>query len=278
MPKTASQLEIDPFLSLLVIGPSGVGKTFLASTAPKPIYFIVSDDESKLDSALHHDKSFKYDLASSTDGNKLIAQFEACIHEARRGVASGEYKSVVWDTISTFADYLVNAELEATDKGNGPDGRQAYGSFARRIINCVGRFLSLRCHRIVMSHYYEPAKEIDGQKKKEGDGILPGIAGAARQKIPGMFHDVVCLKKIAGSEERELLTRVSGVYGPKMNGLPGVESVEADLSKLVARLAAVQGRKVAPATKPPLKAAPAPVKPVAKPAVRPTGVVSGVRR
>ena len=258
MPKTASQLEIDPFLSLLVIAPSGAGKTFLAGTAPKPIYFIVSDDESKLDSALHNDKSFAYDLANSADGNKLIAQFEACIHEARTGVAAGKYKSVVWDTISSFADYLVNAELEATDKGNGPDGRQAYGNFNRRIVNCVGRFLSLRCHRVVMAHYFEPSKEIEGQKKKEGDGILPGIAGAARQKIPGMFHDVVFLKKISGSEDRELLTRVSGVYGPRMNGLPGVESVPADLAGLVERLSAVQDRKAPKQPSAPQKVAPKP--------------------
>ena len=266
MPKSASQLEADPFLSLLVIGPSGSGKTHLLGTAPKPIYVICSDDVSKLDSALANDKTFVYDEVSSTDGQKLIAQFEAAIHEARRGIEAGKYKTVVWDTITVFADYLVNAELEATDKGNGPDGRQAYGSFARRILNCVGRFLSLKAHRVVLAHYYEPSKEIDGQMKKQGDGILPGIAGAAREKIPGKFHDVVFLKKIAGSEERELLTRVSGVYGPRMNGLPGVESVPADLTALVARLsaAAKQPQKAAPAAKPALKTA---VKPAAKPVV-----------
>jgi hypothetical protein len=268
MPKTASQLETDPFLSLLVIGPSGVGKTHLGGTAPKPIYFIVSDDESKLDSALNTDKSFAYDLVNSTDGNKLIAQFEAAIHEARRGITASEYSSVVWDTISTFSDYLVNAELEATDKGNGPDGRQAYGNFNRRIINCVGRFLSLKCHRIVMAHYFEPSKEIEGQKKKEGDGILPGVAGAARQKIPGMFHDVVFMRKISGSEERELLTRISGVYGPRMNGLPGVESVKADIAGLVERLYGVKERKDSAAPKappkPPLRVTAAPLKAVAK--------------
>src|ERR1700690_57169 len=265
MPKTAAQLEIAPFLSLLVIGPSGSGKTHLLGTAPKPIYILCSDDESKLDPAINTDKGFKYDLVDSTDGNKLLNQFEAAIHEARRGITAGDYKSIVWDTISTFSDYLVNAELDATDKGNGPDGRQAYGSFNRRIINCVGRFLSLKAHRIVLAHYSEPSKEIEGQAKKEGDGILPGIPGKARQQIPGKFHDVVFLKKIAGSDERELLTRVSGVYGPRMNGLPGVESVPADLSALVARLAAIRAGKPMPATKPAGKPSGAPPKPAAAP-------------
>lgn len=270
MPKSASQLELDPFLSLLVIGPSGSGKTRLISTAPKPVYVFCSDDESKLDSASDVDKTFFYDMVDSTDGGKLLSQFESAINEARTGIAAGKYKTVVWDTITVFSDNLVNAELNATDKGNGPDGRQAYGSFARRMLNCVGRFLSLKAHRVVLAHYYEPSKEIDGQLKKQGEGILPGIAGATREKIPGKFHDVVFLKKIAGSEERELLTRVSGVYGPRMNGLPGVSSVPADLTKLVERLA---GAKKEP--KSPLKAAPAPLRAVHKPAPKPA---AGVRR
>jgi hypothetical protein len=276
MPKSATQLELDPFLSLLVISPSGGGKTFLLGTAPKLIYVFCSDDPSKLDSAFANDKTFVYDEVNHSDGTKLLAQFEAALNEARRGIEAGKYKSVIWDTITMFSATLLNAELDATDNGNGPDGRQAYQTYGRRMINCVSRFLSLKCHRIVMAHYQEQSKPIDGQLKKEGEGILPGIAGTIRQTIPGMFHDVVYLKKRLEGEERDLCLSMSGVYGPRFVGLPGVEKVPADLSALVSKVAAKREGKPLAA-----KVAPKPVVPLralAAKSVPPKTAASAVRR
>jgi AAA domain len=268
---SAAQLEADPFLSLLVIAPAGGGKTRLAATAPKPIFVFCSDDVSKLDSATAVDKTFWYEAVNHSEGSKLLAEFESALAKARRGVEAGEYKTVVWDTITMFSMILLNAELDATDKGHGADGRQAYQTYGRRMINCVSRFLSLKCHRVAMAHYQPQSKEIDGQLKKEGEGILPGIAGGARQTIPGMFHDVVYLKKRMESEERDLCLSIAGVYGPKFVGLPGVEKVPADLSALVARVAAKKNGKAAtPVKAPPPKIAVAPKAPLK--------AVSAVRR
>jgi hypothetical protein len=270
MPKSAAQLEADPFLSLLVISPSGGGKTFLLGTAPKPIYVFCSDDPTKLDSAFANDKTFVYDTVNHSKGVTLLAEFETALNEARRGVSAGKYKTVVWDTLTMFAAILLNAELDATDKGNGADGRQAYQTYNRRLMNCVSRFLSLECHRVVMAHYTPPSKEIDGQLKKEGEGILPGVAGSIRSQLPGMFHDVAFLRKQMESEERELCLSIKGVTGPRFVGLPGVEKVPPDLTALVKRVADVRSGKVvparpvkAPAAKAPVAQAKAPVRPVA---------------
>jgi hypothetical protein len=274
MPKSAAQLEADPFLSLLVISPSGGGKTFLLGTAPKPIYVFCSDDPTKLDSAFANDKTFVYDTVNHSKGVTLLAEFETALNEARRGIAAGKYKTVVWDTLTMFAAILLNAELDATDKGNGADGRQAYQTYNRRLMNCVSRFLSLECHRVVMAHYSPPSKEIDGQLKKEGEGIMPGVAGSIRSQLPGMFHDVAFLRKQMESEERELCLSIKGVTGPRFVGLPGVEKVPPDLTALVKRVADVRSGKVVPAR---------PVKPAAKPAVVPAKapvrpVAAAVRR
>ena len=270
MPKSAAQLELDPFLSLLVISPSGGGKTRLTATAPKPIYVFCSDDPTKLDSATALDRTFVYDEINHSDGSKLLAQFESAIAEARRGIEAGKYKTVVWDTITMFAAILLNAELDATDKGNGADGRQAYQTYNRRLMNCTSRFLSLRCHRVVMAHYTPPSKEIDGQLKKEGEGILPGIAGSVRSQLPGMFHDVAFLRKQLESEERDLCLSIKGVTGPKFIGLPGVEKVAPDLTALVKMVADMKkGKLVTP------KAATKAVVPIR---TAPKSAVSAVRR
>jgi hypothetical protein len=276
---SAAQLEADPFLSLLVISPSGGGKTRLAATAPKPIMVFCSDDASKLDSAMEVDKTFWYELVNHSEGKKLLDEFELAIAKARRGIEKGEYRTVVWDTITMFSAILLNAELDATDKGNGADGRQAYQTYGRRMINCVSRFLSLKCHRVVMAHYYPQPKEIDGQLRKEGEGILPGIAGSIRAQIPGMFHDVAYLKKAVDSEERELCLSMKGVTGPRFVGLPGVEKVAPDITALLARVAAKKSGKSMPMAK---AVAPKPVVPLRAPAARsappPKTAASAVRR
>jgi AAA domain len=270
MPKAAADLALDPFLSLLVISPSGGGKTRLMGTAPKPIYVFCSDDPSKLDSAFVNDRTFSYDEVNHTDGSKLLMQFETAIAEARRGIEAGKYASIVWDTITMFSNALLNAELNASDDGKGADGRRAYDNYGRRMINCVSRFLSLKANRIVMAHFYEQSKEMDGQLKKHGEGILPGIAGKARQVVPGMFHDVVFLRKKADSDERELALSISGVYGPRFVGLPGVEKVPADLTALLAQVREPRSSKAAKAA-PPAPAAKVPAKPAlaAKPSPAP---------
>jgi hypothetical protein len=274
---SAAQLEADPFLSLLVIGASGSGKTRLFATAPKPIFVFCSDDASKLDSATSIDRTFWYENVNHSEGGKLLAEFESAIAKVRREIEAGKCQTAVWDTITMFAATLLNAELDATDKGNGADGRQAYQTYGRRMINCVSRFLSLKCHRVVMAHYHEQAKEIDGQLKKTGEGILPGIAGSIRNQIPGMFHDVAYLRKHLESEERELCLSIKGVTGPRFVGLPGVEKVPADLSALVSRVAAKkEGKPAATAKAPPPKV---PLRaPAAKSVPPKPAVASGVRR
>lgn len=249
MPKSAADLASDEFLSLLVLAPPGAGKTRLAGTAPDPIYFMCSDDESKLDSALNTNRSFSYDLVNAVD-KALYQQFDTALAEARRGVEAGRYKTVVWDTLSMFAFNCCSYELESSGgAGRDENSRTAYDVYNRRLRNCIGRFLNLRCHRVAMSHDYtegDSAPTHPGQTAKTGQGIIPNVPGSIRKIIPGFFHDVVYLKLKTGSIERELLTSLKGVYGPKMNGLPGVESVPADLSALVARLAAAKAKPSQP--------------------------------
>jgi hypothetical protein len=231
MPIESKDIPGRAHMSLLVIGPGRIGKTQLISTAIGKSYVFCSDEESKLDSAVRNKAVFAYDRVDSTDGSKLLNQFEAAIKEARRGIEADEYQTVVWDTLSMFCTLLVHAELKATENAEGdPDGRRAYSNSNRRIWSCVNRFLQLQAHRVVLSHEYEAATKMDGQLVKRGEGILPNVDGSVRNKIPAMFVDVVYMAKEAGSEERRLHCSMRGVYGPGSNTYPGFEKVPADLS------------------------------------------------
>jgi hypothetical protein len=263
MPRLASQLAERDRLCLLVIGPARIGKTSLISTCPGPVYVICSDDEKKLSSAAQIDPNFAYDVVNNTDGKKLLSEWEAAYLEASSGVKQNRYQTVVWDTISLFASTLIEAELAATDQGNGPNGRVAYDVFARRLLSLTGRLINLPCHLVVLSHDAKVSAEISGQIKKSGDGILPAIVGRSRDALPSLFHDVVYMAKKRGSEERVFHTSISGVFGPGCNNLPGVETIPADVGKMWERI--VKGRKggqgVSKGPAPPIRAlAPALVK------------------
>ena len=235
MPISAKDLPSSDFLKMLVLGPPRIGKTRLLATAPMPAYVICSDDESKLDSATRVTKDFEYDPVNSTDGPRLLGQMESALKCATAGIAAGKYKSIFWDTLSSFADYLITAELAASvsPKTGEENPMVAYPSFERRIRNYVGRFLQLKAHTVVLCHHFNESKALDGQLAKEGDGIVPGIPGKARTKIGGMFRDVVYLQKGPGSEDRVLVCSMKGVWGPGSNTLPGRESVPADLTEFL---------------------------------------------
>jgi hypothetical protein len=230
MPLAAKDLQPSKYLKMLVLGPARIGKTRLLATAPMPAYVICSDDESKLDSATSQTTDFEYDLVNDTRGPQLLSQMEIAIRSAQAGVTAGKYKTVIWDTLSTFATYLLAAELMAA----GDNAMTAFPSYGRRLISYLGRLIAIPAHIVVLSHDAEHSKELPGQLRKQGEGIVPNIEGGVRTRIAGMFRDTVYLqKKGGGSDERILVCSIKGVWGPGSNTLPGVESVPADLSNFL---------------------------------------------
>ena len=239
MPKFASDAKAFDFLRLLVLGPPKIGKTqTIISTAPKPVYVILSDDEAALRPAARvcGPKDFAYDEVNSTRGDVLLRQAEAAWKEASEGAKAGRYKTVVWDTLTSFATYLINAELAASvnDKGNEVP-QTAYPHYSRRLQNYVGRLVSsaIPAHVIVIAHDQKDSKELPGQMAKHGQGIVPGVEGSVRGQIARYFQDVVYLekRKTTTSESRVFVTNIDGVYGIGCRSLPGYEEVPADVAE-----------------------------------------------
>jgi hypothetical protein len=209
-----------PFLRLLVLGPPKIGKTRTCIvTAPGPVYVINSDDTEALPdggalapAASVPEAVFSSDVVPGTD----LQAMQKALAEAKRGAKAGEYKTVVWDTITLFASRLKDlCESHATTKGGEVDGP---------------------AHVIVTAHLYEkPAGE-----GRTGDALLPHVAGQSQSMVPARFQDVVLLAW--DKQERVFFTHLKGVYGLGSRSLPGVEKVPADIGKL---LEAIQERKAA---------------------------------
>lgn len=218
-----------------------MGKTTLISTAPRPIYVIASDPLNKLDSAGTGPEGMEgifFDGCNAERGDVLESQFDKCHQEAKRGVAAGEYKTVVWDTLTSFAMLMIQWELEQSDKnGKGSDSRRATERYNSTITSAILRLAKLPCHVLVLAHDYPsgPGK-IEGQMDKRGVGIVPNIYGSIRGWVSGQFRDVgyltTTVKGTAGSP-RVIKWSVDGCYGIGSNSRPGVEDSPADVTEFL---------------------------------------------
>lgn len=229
MPQPASAISRDKHLRLLVMGPPKCGKTTsIVSTAPGPVYVINCDkSKSALQGAARRTKNFEWDLVRSD------RDMSEALKNAREGVKSGKFKSVVLDTLSSFAATLEEECLDATDTGKGPDGRRAYPMYERRLRHVCEHLFHLEAHVFAVSHYLDLRGEVDPDKQmpKSGDGIAPLLAGKARATVPMLFDDVIFMDYIKG--ERIFVTNPQGAWGPGCRSLEGSEKLPADVSVLI---------------------------------------------
>jgi hypothetical protein len=231
MPFSASEVESSSYLRLLVLGGPKVGKTrTVIQSAPGPSYVINCDDQFSLKPAAVVRSDFVWDLVTGEDAT-IFQKMENAIGEARRGVKEGKYKTVVWDTLTYYAQRIELVLAGATDTGKGPDGRRYWPEYEKRLRNVVDRLFSLKAHIIVTAHYIDvKGAAIDNQLEKSGEGIVPLLGGKARATLPAMFQDVVFLEKKGG--RRVFTCSSDGIWGPGCRNLEGVSQVDADIGVL----------------------------------------------
>lgn len=231
MPLSPQDADTGAFLRLLVLGAPKSGKTHSClATCEKPAYVINCDDAGALRPAARVTSDFKWDLCTSTKAPAIFQELENAIGEARRGVKEGEYKTIIWDTMTSYAQRLEEALAAATDTGKGPDGRRFWPEYEKRLRSIIGRLFALKAHVIVLAHYIEVGGgEIDGQMAKSGQGIVPLLGGKARGTVPALFQDVVFLEKKKGG--RVFTTALEGVFGPGCRSLDGVSEMPASVEE-----------------------------------------------
>jgi hypothetical protein len=227
MPQAASSISRDPYLRVLLMGTAKVGKstsTILSMIkAFGPGYVVCCGDKSGMAPAARQSSKFLFDIIR--DENDM----EAALKEARRGVKDSEYKWIFVDDYSLFASWLEQAlrdESARASKEGKADGRKFYPELKSRLINYVRRFQDIKAHLIFTTHFVSPSQEIDGQRAKAGQGIMPMIPGAAREEIPALFNDVLFMEK--EKDKRVFQVNPEGVWGPGSRAADGTHTIEAD--------------------------------------------------
>lgn len=236
MPKAASEMAPHDYLRLIVMGYPKCGKTYTTlETCEKPAYVINCDDESSLRPALRVTSDFVYDEVFGTS-DALLGSMDAAISHARQGAREGKYKTIILDTLSSYARNLKAVLDKKYDSGKGTDGRKMWPAYESNLFSVVQKLKNIPAHVIILTHYAKVGGE-EGAEVKDGaqiTGIVPAISGKAQQSVAGLFQDIVFFEKrvLGGKEQRFFVTSMAGVYGPGCRNLPGVSEVPANISEL----------------------------------------------
>ena len=176
-------------LFALVYGPSGAGKTTLASTTPDPARTLVLSAEQGL-------------LSIRNSGVKCaqIKDIEG-FRKIYRWLVKGQenFDWIVLDSVSEIAEVVLQNEL-ATNR----DGRKAYGEMATKMINILKQLRDLPLNVLVIAAV--KSKEDNGMQVRVPD--TPGSKLA--DKLPYLFDEVFYLHTKRGEDgqiERRLITQ-----------------------------------------------------------------------
>lgn len=241
-----ADMPITYFMNLF--GLSGVGKTRLAATAPKPILYINIDrgiesikglDGIDVYPALEEER-----LVESWDELNQIVDWLHASPDARK------YKTKVFDTMTAAGRLLrhdILSEAGPTDRFHDETMSLAdYNLFANRMTDMLLKIRSLPGHNIIIT---QPRDLLIGNEEDPDKGLELlrlsdfGEGQKVSQTAPAFFGLVGYLEAREtdqGEVVRELLVRQVGNRRTKVRTAPGVEApvafADPDLTKIFAYL------------------------------------------
>lgn len=175
---TTRAASLENGIKVLTYGRSGIGKTRLCATAPRPI--IVGAEGGEL--SLRDQDVPLIRINSLDDLNRA--------HDWLTGPAGNDYFTLALDSISEIAEKVL-----ANAKAGTKDGRQAYGILADQMWQTIRSFRDIKGKCVVMT-----AK---AQYEKDQDGVMrwgPSMPGKQlTQGLAYYFDEVFHLGRFRGA-------------------------------------------------------------------------------
>lgn len=202
--------------NIMLCGKLGTGKTQLAATAPKPVWFH-SFDPGGLDTIrdIIDGKEIIGDTQFEGDDPKnptKFAQWDSIYHRMKADGVFDKIGTFVLDSATTWGDTIMNYVLKAAGRLGTFPYENDWPQQMVRLQNSVLSMLTLPCNVIFIAHPVVDKDSVTGRMS-----TTPMITGKLREKIPLLFGEIyyTVTAETSRGTEYKLLTQPDGLYNAR---------------------------------------------------------------
>jgi hypothetical protein len=203
-------------LNVLLLGESGSGKSFLASTCPRPVHIDSFDPGGTKGLRKWIDKGdIIPDIKYEKEDPLSPSAYSTWKTEFKYRTDNGYFNQMgtyILDSATTWSETIMNAQLMSKNSaGESPKWNRDYEPQKQEIRNWLRRAINLPCTFILTGHL-EAKKVIEGEAESLEYRFL--TTGKASIVIPLLFDEIWVMlpKEIANGVEYRILTKSTGKH------------------------------------------------------------------
>jgi hypothetical protein len=192
-------------IKTLVMGSTGAGKTYFASTFPKS-YFLLTEPSGEdtfltIPDLRKNVVGFDRFIPESIDDTKpMFDRLISACDEAKKMAISGEIDTLVLDNMTYLAEtrwiYINKFEQELSPRTGELNTQAMYGKLARWLYNfTLMKLCSFPGNLVITCHEKQESDEAMEKKPDKSSPTVPSILGGFRDDIGGMVSLVLYLGK-----------------------------------------------------------------------------------
>lgn len=176
-----------PWKTIVLYGDSGVGKTTLAATAPKPM--ILDSNMGLL--SIDHRPGYEHVRSKPVSSMSHLERYYDRFKGSRKPSWKGRYETVVFDHFDDIQgivlDELTDAAAERDPRRLDDPAQKDYGIMGNRLRRHIRKYKSLPVHKIMI--------HATGMDKVSGKA-QPNLIGQLRNQLP-YFADIIIYMRVS---------------------------------------------------------------------------------